>query len=213
MASTPRSRGRPRSETTRRAILDAALDLAEREPYADVTVDRIALAAKVGKQSIYRWWTSKADVILEAFAEREPVELLRVTGGSDAMAALDLALQSISDRTTSSGAARVMRGLLAEAQFDDELRRKLDQQLFAPWRALLAAVLAQGQARGEIRADIDMPAAIDLMLGGLWVRLLAARPEADARPPIEPIIQLMRLALMPTDRVRAARSGSGVFEA
>ncbi|MFZ4805739.1 MAG: TetR/AcrR family transcriptional regulator [Hyphomicrobiaceae bacterium] len=213
MASTPRSRGRPRSETTRRAILDAALELAEREPYGDVTVDRIALAAKVGKQSIYRWWTSKADVILEAFAECQPGEPPPMTGADDAIVALELTLQSLSARTTTPAAARVMRGLLAEAQLDDVLRQKLDQRLLAPWRAMLAAILAQGQARGEVRADVDMAAAIDLILGGLWIRLLAVAPAEGAQPPIAPIIQMLRPALVPADRARATRPDGGVFEA
>src|ERR1700721_1177340 len=61
-----RAPGRPRSETSRQAILSAALSLASEDGYAHATIDGIAARAGVGKQTIYRWWPTKADVVLEA---------------------------------------------------------------------------------------------------------------------------------------------------
>jgi len=65
-----RSRGRPRSDATRQGILEAAVELMGSTPYREITVEGIAQRAKVGKQSIYRWWPSKADLVLEAYTER-----------------------------------------------------------------------------------------------------------------------------------------------
>ncbi|WP_170922727.1 TetR/AcrR family transcriptional regulator [Nesterenkonia sp. PF2B19] len=61
-------RGRPRSAASHQAVLTATarlLTCGEYE-YDDVTVERIAAEAGVGKQTIYRWWTNKAGVVLEA---------------------------------------------------------------------------------------------------------------------------------------------------
>src|SRR5205823_6207729 len=62
--------GRPRSERARRAILDAALDIAEAQGYGAVTIKGIAQAANVGRQTVYRWWPNAAYVLLEALFER-----------------------------------------------------------------------------------------------------------------------------------------------
>lgn len=63
-----------RSERSRRAILDAALALVGEAGYARTTIEGIAARAGVGKQTIYRWWPSKAAVLLDAF--------LDLTGGT-----------------------------------------------------------------------------------------------------------------------------------
>src|SRR5688500_17631987 len=58
-----------RSEKSRRAIYDAALALVSEVGYPKTTIEGIAARAGVGKQTIYRWWSSKADVLLEAFID------------------------------------------------------------------------------------------------------------------------------------------------
>lgn len=62
-------RGRPRSEKSRVAVLEATAGLMVDRGYEDLTIEGIAAAAGVGKQTIYRWWGSKAGVVVEALAE------------------------------------------------------------------------------------------------------------------------------------------------
>lgn len=62
--------GRPRCRLTQRAILDAAADLLETVRYRDISIERIAAEAGVGKQTIYRWYDGKAELMLEAYLAR-----------------------------------------------------------------------------------------------------------------------------------------------
>ena len=55
---------------SRQAILAAAMALAAEVGYSGLTIEAIAARAGVGKQTIYRWWPSKADVLLEAGAAK-----------------------------------------------------------------------------------------------------------------------------------------------
>ncbi|WP_191089854.1 TetR/AcrR family transcriptional regulator [Nesterenkonia ebinurensis] len=68
MAGDEHRRGRPRSEEAHQAVLDAVATLLNDQghTYEELTVERIAGEAGVGKQTIYRWWRNKAAVVLEA---------------------------------------------------------------------------------------------------------------------------------------------------
>ena len=61
--------GRPRSEPARRAVLDAALRLVRAGRVPAVTIKGIAEEAGVGRQTVYRWWDSKAAILLEAIID------------------------------------------------------------------------------------------------------------------------------------------------
>src|SRR5271169_5574244 len=74
--------GRPRSELSRCRILETALRLARTRGYAKITMDEIAAEAGAGKQTIYRWWRSKAEVVLDALKENARVEIITPDTGS-----------------------------------------------------------------------------------------------------------------------------------
>jgi|SRR5699024_1628886 len=60
---TERKKG-PRSE---QEILRATIDLIDLNGYTDLTIEAIAARASVGKTTIYRWWTSKEELVLDAY--------------------------------------------------------------------------------------------------------------------------------------------------
>jgi AcrR family transcriptional regulator len=68
--TSARSKGRPRNEVTRHAVLHAALELAGKRGYSNVTVQDIALRAGTTRQTIYRWWQALADVYMEALSDQ-----------------------------------------------------------------------------------------------------------------------------------------------
>lgn len=211
----PRPPGRPRSETTRRAILEAALALASQEAYAAITVDRIAARARVGKQSIYRWWTSKADVLLEAFADREDAESASQkpqATDSHVLAMLEAALRGLAARDAHPDNAQLLRCLMAEAQLDSELAAGFDAKVLAPRRGRLSSMIEGGRSRGELRADLDVDATVDLLLGALWYRVVTGRTE-DAGTFGSKVVEFLAPSLTASARVRPPMRNTGVFEA
>lgn len=109
--------GRPRSEHARRAVLYAVDDLLVEVGYAAMTMKGIAERAGVGRQTVYRWWSTKAEILLEACVEDAAEEL---TSGPPVDPAADLLayLAALNTFLTTSPAGIAYRALVGEAQHD-----------------------------------------------------------------------------------------------
>ncbi len=164
-----RDPGRPRSEASRAAILDAAYWQTKERGYPAVTAASIAKAAGAGKQTLYRWWPSKAAVILDAFAQKSreridrPQETAIRTG--DLAGFLRAALAAILANSS------VLRHLMAEAQSDPGLRIPLREQLIEPQRVALRRIL-EGRVADASRREMM----VDAIDGAIWTRLLLDEP-------------------------------------
>lgn len=179
MSQPPAARppGRPRSDATRQAILDASAHLLETESYDKISIERIASEAKVGKQSIYRWWGGKADVVLAAYTERVLPRLPPRTPTEDALGDLEDFLRQLFASVGAPLVRRTMQGLLAEAQLDPEFRLKFYGVFVASRRTIFRQVLRHGVALGQFRSDLDIETMIDLLNGAFWYRLLSGGEE------------------------------------
>lgn len=182
MVSTTRPPGRPRSEATRAAILAAASDLLETIPLSQITIERIASEAKVGKQSIYRWWDGKADVLLDAFTDRALIQLPALEPTSNATADLECLLRLFFDSLRVYAIGKTLRGLIAEAQLDAEFRAKFYAVFVSARRDMMRDVVHAGLQSGEFRSDLEVELILDLLYGAFWYRLLSgtADPLDDA---------------------------------
>ncbi len=165
--------GRPRSDATRQAILDASAHLLETESYDKISIERIAAEAKVGKQSIYRWWGGKADVVLAAYTERVLPRLPPRQPTDDALGDLEDFLRRLFQSVSAPLVRRTMQGLLAEAQLDADFRIKFYGVFVASRRTLFRQVLRHGVGLGQFRADLDVETTIDMLNGAFWYRLLS----------------------------------------
>ena len=117
----PARPGRRRSEEARQAILAAALELTAEAGYARLTIDGIAARSGAGKQTIYRWWPSKDDVLLEAGAEKADLHVPIPDEGSyraDLSAFLTASFALGRQRQLTD----VLRALMARAQIDNNVR-------------------------------------------------------------------------------------------
>lgn len=180
MTDQPATRppGRPRSEATRIAILDTASSLLENESYSRISIERIAAEAKVGKQSIYRWWDSKADVLLEAYVERALKRLPQVRRSDDAFRDLEALLRGFFSNVRIPTVGKTIRSLIAEAQHDPEFRVKFHDVFVATRRQMIREAIIAGIQSGQFRPELDVEVTIDLIYGAFWHRLLSGNEDS-----------------------------------
>jgi AcrR family transcriptional regulator len=172
MDQAPR-RGRPRSQATHDAILEAVRDLLISGGYGDVAMDRVASVAGVGKQSLYLRWSSKAtlvaEAVMDAYGQHGPLELPD-TGDIEA----DLRTW-LHGQATYLGSARnvALSRALAVAAADNPVDGDaLYSQLAGPHHESLLRRLHAAAQIGDIRADADREAVADAIIGATLYRIL-----------------------------------------
>jgi AcrR family transcriptional regulator len=176
--SAGRAPGRPRSATAEQAIVDATLALLVEGGVSGLSVEAVAARAGVGKATIYRRWTGKDSLIIDALArldEDVPPQLRGLSVRDD----LVTVLEHVRRKSTSTLAGQILPRMVAEARCNRELMACYREKVVAPRRARILHVLRAGVERGEVRADLDLELLVDLLVGPLIYRLLM-RP--DDRP-------------------------------
>jgi AcrR family transcriptional regulator len=174
------TRGRPRSEDTRRAILRAALELCARDGYQDLTIKAIADAAGAGRQTVYRWWPDKASVLMEALVglAEENMALLGRAESADVLAEVESLLTATYELARElTGQALI--GLMADAQRDPVLSKRLQETVIGPRRATLRTLLRRGVDNGEFTEVVPLDLVVDFAFGAMWYRLLSRHAPVD----------------------------------
>ncbi|GGQ16285.1 TetR/AcrR family transcriptional regulator [Streptomyces roseolilacinus] len=174
-----------RSERSRRAIFDAALALVGEAGYARTTIEGIAARAGVGKQTIYRWWPSKAAVLLDAFLDLAGQAGEEGAGGlpdtGDLAADLKLVLRATVDELNDPRFDVPTRALTAEGVVDPDLGARFVERLLEPQLQLYVERLTAAQEAGHVRPGVDPRIALELFVGPLTHRwLLRTRPLTHA---------------------------------
>jgi AcrR family transcriptional regulator len=166
--------GRKRSEESRQAILAAALGLTADVGYAGLTVDGIAARSGTGKQTIYRWWPSKDDVLLEALADRAALDVL-IPDQRSYQADLRAFLMASFALSRQPQVPDILRALMARAQIDEEFGQRFRASFLQRRRDALAVLLDRAQARGDLPLQLARDTVADVVFGVIWYRLLASR--------------------------------------
>ncbi len=172
-ATTP-ARGRRRSEQTRLAILTAAYELTAEVGYLDLTIEGIAARAGAGKQTVYRWWPTKADVLLEALALKADLKVSTADQGSFE-AELGAFLRDSATLMAFPGVVPVLRSLMGEAQRDIDFRQRFQDGFLIKRRAALETIVKRAAARGDKPAHLSAAFAADVVFGLVWYRVLATQ--------------------------------------
>ncbi|MGW8763973.1 TetR/AcrR family transcriptional regulator [Streptomyces sp. NPDC055815] len=167
-----------RSERSRRAIFDAALTLVSETGYAKTTIEGIAARAGVGKQTIYRWWPSKAAVLLDAFLDLAARANEALGGDADSeipdtgdlAADLKYVLRATVDEMTDPAFDGPTRALAAEGVVDPELGARFTEALLEPQLQYYVRRIEAAQAKGDIDPGVDPRVAVELLVGPLHHR-------------------------------------------
>ena len=166
-----------RSEQSYCAILESTLAILAQKGYSALTIESIAATAKVSKQTIYRWWSSKAAIVLEALTTHAQ-ERVPVPDTGSVRSDLEILLKATLDELAQQSGP-IVRGLMAEAQFDPKFGQAFREDFIARRRQVLFEILHRGQQRGEISSNIDLELTMDLFYGPIWYRLLNQHAPLD----------------------------------
>lgn len=172
-----------RSEQSRQAILQATINLLDqRQPghmsVQQLSIERIARDAGVSKATIYRWWSSKAALIIDTFIENH----VTATPIRDDLPAIDaLREHAIALAKVYSGyEGSLMAQLIAESQYDDATLRDFKDKFFLPRRAMIKKVIQRAVQEGSIRDDLDIDHIAEYIYSPIYFRLLFQESSLDA---------------------------------
>src|SRR3954453_17050931 len=152
------------------AIEAATLALLTERGFARMSMEAVATAAGVGKPAIYRRYRDKAELVASVIAAQLPS--MDVPDLGDTRAEL---WQAVEQGFPADGAAYVglIGGLISEQERQSELIEGVRRSVLLPRRAVGLALIERGQARGDIRDDVDPVAALDLFAGPFLARVFA----------------------------------------
>lgn len=162
---------RRRRQSSHRAILAATQQLLVERPYREVTIEGIAARAGVGKQTIYRWWPSKAAVILEALNEQIG-DVTDFPSTGDLLADLNKQMSGVAKLLASAEFAPYTQGLIPAAQTDPDLAKALLEDMVEPRVQACRERLALAQEEGQLRPDVDLDDVVEMIYAPLYYRLL-----------------------------------------
>jgi AcrR family transcriptional regulator len=160
-----------RSERARQAVLEAADDLLVERGFAGVTIEGIAARAGVAKQTIYRWWPSKTDILMDAFVG-DAAEDLAPPDGGDLGSDLRIHLSRLARFLTESDAGAVFRALAGQAQHDPEVAARFRADYLSQQRDRDRIPLLRAAERGQLPVGTDIDLAVDQLVGPIYYRVL-----------------------------------------
>ncbi|MFJ4198925.1 TetR/AcrR family transcriptional regulator [Streptomyces sviceus] len=188
-------RGRPRSEAVERSIVEAVIKLLEDGvPLAELSIERIARTAGVGKATIYRRWNGKEELFVDVVRTAEPPDAeLPGTSMRDDLVAL---LEQLRQRGLMTRSSALLHSVFAQMKSSPKVWDAYHAVVVAPRRRKQVAILRRGQANGELRTDIDVELLNDLFIGPMLFRSImqpnAALPEGLAEQIVDTVLEGLR---------------------
>jgi AcrR family transcriptional regulator len=172
----PARRGRPRNESCSTSILSATIDLVAELGIASLTMDAVAVRAGVGKATIYRRWSSKEALMLDAWMSCVSTQSVPDTGSlrSDLEEMFLRADHPLSDEAMQ----RVFPQMIAAAKVNPEVNEAY-LAFLAERRRPINTVLARAVERGELDPDTDLQLVGDLLIAPLLYRWLVTDGVVD----------------------------------
>ncbi|WP_079060183.1 TetR/AcrR family transcriptional regulator [Streptomyces bungoensis] len=197
-------RGRPRSEAVEHAIKEGVMKLLEEGvPLAELSIERVARTAGVGKATIYRRWSGKEELFVDVVRAAEPPDpQLPGTGMRDDLVAL---LEAMRRRGLASRSSAILHNVYAQMKSSPRIWSAYHASVIAPRRDLTMKVLRRARENGELPSDVDLELVFDLFTGPMLVRAVM-RPDADLPEDLaERIVDTVLAGLRPVSPPAAQR--------
>jgi AcrR family transcriptional regulator len=163
-----------RSQEARLAVLEAADDLLVERGFAGLTIEGVAARAGVAKQTIYRWWASKTDILFDALIV-DAAEFFTPADHGDLGRDLQDQLGQLATFLSTTDAGAVFRALAGQAQHDPAVAARFEAEVMARQRDRDRAPFLRARRRGELAETTDIDLAVDRLVGPIYYRVLLAR--------------------------------------
>lgn len=167
---TARRPGRPRTPDHDERILDAVADMVDNNE--DITVNAVVRASGVSRAALYRRWSSMTELIATALDRGRSAAKIQLTGSIKE--AVTTAIFSELDHTVGKDyTEQRFRKRVHLVMANPELQDAYWQSHVYRRRHSMSKALQLGIDRGELRADLDIEAAIDALNGIFYYQLVA----------------------------------------
>ncbi|WPB87872.1 TetR/AcrR family transcriptional regulator [Streptomyces malaysiensis] len=173
-------RGRPREADLDQRILVATLELLARLGYDGTSVAAVAEVVGVTKPTIYLRWASKEELITTAvatLARDNPDNAIE-----DVWEALLLEITFFHQAISRKHGMGLIGTMLAQEAPRPQLLELFRQKVAGARRARIRSVLLRGQARGQIREDIDLDVVVNLLIGYFYSAYIGGGEIAEDWP-------------------------------
>src|SRR5258706_10510158 len=195
-------KGRPPSEmaASHAAIVDAVYTLLQEKSVRDLTIEEVAKRARVGKPTLYKWWPTKASLVLAMLCERMAPNLEKPTVLS-AEESLRFRVRRLMD-AFNGPFGKIVAGLTAEGQSEPAVLQEFFGRWVSPRRTATIADLQRGKDAGELRPETEPELLNDAIFGAIYYRLLLRSGSLTRRCGEELVEQVLREHRLGTGRGR-----------
>ena len=190
--SPARRKGRPPLQTaaSHAAIMDTVYTLLLEKSVRDLTMEEVARQAKVGKPTLYKWWPTKATLVLAMLCERMAPNLEKPTGLT-AEESLHLRVRRLID-AFNGPFGKIVAGVIAEGQSEPAILQEFFDRCVSPRRTATIADLQRGKNAGELLSETEPELLNDAIFGAIYYRLLLRSGPLTSRFGEELVEQVIR---------------------
>src|SRR6201988_1891471 len=185
-------KGRPPSEmaASHAAIMDAVYALLQEKSVRDLTMEEVAKRAKVGKPTLYKWWPTKATLVLALLCERMALNLEKPTDLT-AEASLRFRVRSLIE-AFNGPFGKIVAGIIAEGQSEPAVLQEFFARWVSPRRTATIADLQRSKNAGELRSETEPELLNDAIFGAIYYRFLLRSGPLTRRFGEELVKQVLR---------------------
>jgi AcrR family transcriptional regulator len=177
--TTAKGPGRPRDQAVEQKVVDATFDLLNENGFAGLSIEAISVRASVSKAAIYRRWDSKDELLVDAMAS--VIETVEIGETGDIRSDLVAALRSMQLFITDTRAGEVFPWLVGEIAARSEVGLRYGAAI-SRRRELLFGLVERAVLRGDLRADLDVQTALDMLSGAMILRKITGLGFPDNGP-------------------------------